>query len=65
VEENFRALLIQGAGSAGGKALNTLWRMLEQERDELNGKRERRVEDDGSEIPRSQADFEKMLKDEG
>ena len=47
------------AGSAGGKAAQKVWRMLD---DEINGRRAATGEE--SETPRSQEDFERMMQEE-
>jgi hypothetical protein len=59
LEQDQRTLLLMTAGSAGGKAAQKVWRMLD---DEINGRRAATGEE--SETPRSQEDFERMMQEE-
>jgi hypothetical protein len=55
-EQEKRLLLISAAGSAGGSAVEKLWRMLDRE-----GRDAPATKESESSIPRSQEEFERMM----
>jgi hypothetical protein len=62
LERDQRTLLLLAAGSAGGKAAQKVWRMLQ---DEIEGTAKKQAADEEeSETPRSQEDFERMMQEE-
>ncbi len=63
VEQEQRWLLVNTAAGCGGKAAEKLWRMLEKERQRLSGQVEPE-RGDGSEIPLSQEDFQRMMNED-
>lgn len=52
------------AGSAGGKAAQKVWSLLDQELKRMDGAESKPDSPNESEIPRSQEDFERMMAEQ-
>lgn len=65
VQRDQRTLLLIAAGTAGGESGKKLARSMDREERRLAGRAAtREVDPDESQIPRSQAEFEAMLKED-
>lgn len=64
VQRDQRLMLVIGAASAGGDAGRKVARDMEAEVKRLSRRVAKPVQDEESETPRSQADFERMMKED-